>query len=279
MGTPRIYWYPDPAGSLETLDFGEGLSDLQELPGALVEDAYTGDGYPFRSFLQGNFRIRIILERFGSPGTSSLERKFSSLQAHLDRGGFIGFSRDHAKTWASLAAPGPVRGDTTVYTGTGNGFTAWSSSGTPAEGDELVIESGAPEFQREIAVCAALTVTPAVHLPLSAGCIYTYNQGVIARWRDFYPVLFRPKDQVGRPIVTPDHRRNWTLDLTLEYPLAAVLSLWSGEEWAYARSNSLQLPAGSGPIPFRDDSAVSPNLGSSLEELLQRAPTAASWRR
>ena len=162
MATPRLYYYPDPDGSLETIDFGEGLSDLQELPSADVADAYNGAGVGYRSLLASTLRLRIVLERFGSVGTSSLERKLMSLQAHLAKGGLVGFSRDHAKTWAGKAQR-PTRGDTVIYTN-GNGFTAWSSSGNIVQNDEVVLETPHPDAYREVALVGAVIMWLASHV-------------------------------------------------------------------------------------------------------------------
>ena len=76
MSDPRFYWSPDPDGSLEVIDLGEGLTDFQELP-ALVrrDDSYTGSMLPSCSFQGGSRLYRITLERFGTAGSSALERK------------------------------------------------------------------------------------------------------------------------------------------------------------------------------------------------------------
>lgn len=281
MATPRIYWYPDPTGYLHSIDFGEGLSDLQETPLATVEDAYPGDGTPYRAHHMASFQVRIVLERFGAPGGASLERELSSLQSHLDRGGMIGFSRDHAKTWAGLAVVGPSQGDQIVNTG-GNGFGAWSSAGSPAAGDEMVIESGAPEWQRELQLCDTLAATPPTTIPTADKFRYTYGGPVICRWRDFYPLLFRPKDQLGRAIVSHDHRRNYTLDITLEYPLAAVQALWgSGDSPEYAQNRFAMARGASPPAgpPLRSATATFGSGGSSLQELLRVSPALDLRRR
>lgn len=268
MGNPRFYYYPDAAGSLEEIDLGEGLSDIQELEWADAEDAYTGEYVGYRSFLGAALPVRIVLERFGSPGSSALERKLKTLTSHLHKGGAVGFSRDHAKTWASVtSASPPNRGNTLLYTSGGNGFADWSTAGTVAAGDEIVIETPPPEHQREIAVCGSLTVTPPVHLPIaSPGAVYTYTRPAVVRWRDFYPVMWLARDQLRRPIVTHDHRRNFTLDVTLEYNPAAVLALWApqgGKDEAFSSRGNV-----SGPV-FRDINAARGFGGVSLEEALQ----------
>lgn len=277
MGNPTLYWYPDESGSLEKLDFGQGVTDLQELPSADVDDAYSGDGAGYRSHHATTLRFRLILERFGTYGTSSLERKFVSLQAHLFKGGFVGFSRDHAKTWAAKASSYPSRGLSILYCGSGNGFSAWNSSADLAVGDEVVVESVHPDSLREVVVAASGGGTPRSQVQLDAPVVYTYAATTIVRWRDFYPVCWLPSDQVGRPIVTSDHRRNWTLDVTLEYLPAGVAALYEGSDSQY----SPDLPGGGviGPPPggvvinppLRDQTYTGGFGGSSLDQLLAGA--------
>lgn len=273
MSTARMYWYPDPVGSLETTDIGDLLSDLQEPDLAIVEDTYAGDGTPYRQHLATTKRVRMIFERFGAPGGNGLERSLKSMEAHLFKGGFFGISADHAKSWAGIATAQPSRGDTVVYTGAGggNGFTAWSAAAEPAAGDEIVIESAHPDALREVAVCGAVTWHPPLDLPIAApGCLYTYASNVIARWRDFYPVCFLPKDQVGKPIVYGDHRRNFTLDITFEYCLATTLALWDEEAGPGVLGGGAGLVEGLGlGMNLRGTTGGG---GMSLEEMLGRSP-------
>ena len=259
MGNPRFYYYPDEAGSLETIDLGEGLTDLVELPGAVVEDAASLDGYPYRSFLRDTFGIRIVLERFGSSGTSSLERKFATLQSHLGRGGLVGFSKDHSKTWAAIRTGSATRGDPLFQT-PGNGFTAWAPAGTLASGDEIAIESPAPDSRREYTTISALSSTG--DLTLVDALRYTYDGHPIARYRDFYPVCWLSADGVSRPIVVSDHRRNWTLDLTLEYLPAATAALW-GADFSSPYGRIVGGRGGGSMTMLRDDGGG--RSGSTLE--------------
>lgn len=266
MATPRIYWYPDPVGTLETTDLLEGISDIQETPGAVVADALNGQGDPSRSFLREDFRVRIIHERFGPVGGGALERACSTLQAHLNHGGFVGFSRDHAKTWCGIAGGSVVRGQAIFYSG-GNGFSAWSSAGTVAASDEVVLESANPDALREVNTCSAINSGGDVTLGNSA--VYTYGSKAICRWRDFYPVLWLPEDQVGKPIVTHDHRLNYTLDLTLAYSVSRALALWTSvSDPTYAKSWAGGKRDGSysGGIGLRGTGG--PSHGFSLEQRL-----------
>ncbi len=276
MGTPRIYWYPDPLGSLENTDIGDVFSDIQEVDSARVVDVVAGDGTPFRDHLATVKRRRFVFERFGPVGSSELERDLKSLEAHLFKGRFIGITADHAKTWAATSSSPPTRGDTVLYCGPGTGFASWSSAGNLAEDDEVVVESAHPEAQHEVRLVDAPSGgTPRTQVALKSPIIYSYSQPTVVRWKDFYPVCWLPDDQVGKPIVTGDHRRNFTLDITLEYCLTASLALFT-QELAGA------LPAGGGVelgLPNLRSTGSAGFGGLSLDDLLARGASAflPSW--
>jgi hypothetical protein len=272
MASPRLYFYPDSAGSLETIDLVEALSDLQETHAADVEDAYTGSGTLYRSFSGASMRVRIVLERFGTRGADSVERDLQSLVTHLQRGGAVGFARDHAKAWCGVTASAPTRGDVTLYTN-GSGFTSWSASAAPVAGDEIAIETPSPDYIRELRTCGTLTVSPPVNLPLASGVRYTYSDSAVVRHRDFYPVLRLPRDLVSRTWINHDHRRNFTLDLTLEYSPADVLALWGVRTGGYrmygaGSVGSLRSYAAPG---LRGAGALRAAGGASMDELLSGA--------
>ena len=233
MGFPRIYWYPDVSGTLEVIDFGEGLSDIQELDSGAAEDAMDGVGLPYRNFAGAALRFRVYLERFGPLASSPLERALTSLQRHLYRGGLVGVTRDSARAWASVPGSNPARGDTLLYTGGGNSFSAWEPTATLLEDDEISIENLHPEAYREIQVVDTPPWTPILHVPIQGSVLYTYGSRPVVRWRHFFPVCFLPQDQLQRPIVTNDHQRNFTLDMELLYIPSAVLAIHEQEGFEY----------------------------------------------
>jgi len=206
---------------LEVLDFASMFSDLQETDLWRRIDSRGGDGRVQSYFEGGNQRIRLVKERFRS---NTIERMLRSMSSHLGRGGRVGFSLDHAKSWAAYTTGGLSRGDTIVYTG-GNAFRAWSASAVIAASDEIVIESPNPEALREIQSVTALG--GGTQITISRGAIYTYSLPKMVRWRDFYPALFLPEDQISKPFLTHDRRLNWTLDITLEVDLAIITAGYS----------------------------------------------------
>lgn len=228
MGTsdPSIYWYPTETGNLSRIDLGEQLAALDELPGAMRVSAVAG-GVGFHSFLREVFRVRVVLQLFPDAAT---ERALMTLQSHLNRGGVIGFSRNHSKTWcAAQSVASWDRGDTSLLT-LGNGFSAFSSSGALADGDPVVVESPLGPVREYTTANGAVSIS-ATTVTVGDGLEYDYPaelpSGVgLVRYRHFWPVLWLPESELGRPIVTSNREITWTLDMTLEYSVQAALALW-----------------------------------------------------
>lgn len=233
MGTPRIYFYPDEMGTLEEIDLGEELSDLTETPGAEVEDAVTLDGLFSRNLLRQTYKVRLYLERFGSLGGSSLERKLKTLEAHLFAGGFIGFTRDETKAYCAQSQGGFSRGQTIFYGGT-NGFTNWASGAIPAAGDEVAIESGGPGARREYTTVGSFSAGQVV---LGDTARYSHPGAPLMRHRDFYPVLYLAREDL-RPTTSHDHRRNFTWEVTLTYAPSMVLAILDGKSSVLAGNSA-----------------------------------------
>lgn len=258
MGVSKFYWYPRAGGSLETTSLGERITDIQEEEVAVVADAGNAYGQMYRVHQGSTLRVRIVCERFGPVGASATERALVSLQAHLMRGGLVGFATDHDKAWAGCASTA-ARGASTVHSD-GSGFAGWEADATLEVGDEVVIESAWPEAQREVATVGLVVADPPVSvLVASPGLVYGYDGAVIVRHRDFYPALRLPQDQVGRRIVTHDHRLNFTLDVTLEYALADVLTLFGATSHAIADHR---------PLLAAPALAGAAGTGASLEALI-----------
>lgn len=263
MADPRFYYYPESGGTLETIDLAGPLSDLQETELRDVEDAYDGERVLYRQVLGGGYRVRIVLERFTS---QALERKLKTMSAHLERGGYIGFSRDHAKTWAGFGASGYTYRGRSIFYSTVNQFGAWNGSATFASGDECTIESGNPEMYREYNTVSSINASNQV--TLGNALVYTYSNPVLLRWRDFYPALRLPADKVGKALVTHDHRISWTLDVELEWDLAGLVA-------AVRRIWDLNLggaPTSMGSFALADTTPARANGKSTLDDLFGNSP-------
>jgi hypothetical protein len=216
MGNPRFYYSPGDLAEIEEVDLGESLQDLQEDPAAVRADSFGGDGSFYTQYGGQAFMVRIMLERFGTAGASSLERKLNTMLNHLQRGGVVCFSRDHAKTWCSFMSSNYLRGTTAIGT-LGNMLSGLSAFGAVAASDEVVIESEEPWGFREVRSVSSVSGTT---VTLGEGLVYPYNRTAglmtpMVRWRDFYPGLYLRAEDSRDQKVRSDARRNWTLDLPL----------------------------------------------------------------
>ena len=249
MGYPRFYWYSDQtAGALgpwEThggtflkVDIDEPISDLQYSMQRQAVDAVSLSTRRFRYHRKPYIDVRIILERFTD---EALARELYSMEAHLQKGGYVGFSADRSKTWLSwigspfaetgteVLAPGtsvvdvnamPVAGSA----GYGNMFKHWESAGAIAANDIVHIDGTLHDFNHEEMKVSSVSLTSSsAYGKITTAASHTgynrypYQQGAIMRYRDFWPFLCLPENQVGKPLITHDHRINFTFDATFRY--------------------------------------------------------------
>tara|TARA_Y100001937_G_scaffold50107_1_gene69779 strand:+ start:233 stop:1123 length:891 start_codon:yes stop_codon:yes gene_type:complete len=214
MSTSKIFYYPtsrDVAG-LQTIDFGEIISDLQIQPYRVTSDAVSIGGRFSRVARRSGMRVRIIHERFTD---TALARALYSLQSHLEAGGAISFAVDGSDTYAAFhtSATPFVTGSRPVFSMQPELFTAYGAT-TPANGDVMHVESfGANPRKEEITAF----LFSSDNLTLSSNLKYDHEPPYMIRHRDFFPLLFL--SDTSAPILTDDRRISFTLDMTLEcYP-------------------------------------------------------------
>jgi len=236
MGNTTAWFYPDPSGSLEEIDFGiDGISSVIELPLRDVRDSHSIGGAWHRTVLGGGLRVRLVLERFSGLTTAgkTLQRQLASLEAHLHRGGLIVFAADRDNAWLGVMDGSllPARGDAALTTFGGNLLSVFTATGTAAAlaaGDEIILESFNPTMHREWLLVSSES-GGVITLDTSDGqnvrYDYTDAGSTIVRERNFYPALRLPEDQVGRVLLTTDHRHTWTWDVVLELDYLAIESL------------------------------------------------------
>jgi len=236
MGNTTVWYYPDPDGSLEEVDFGsDHISSVIEMPVRDVRDSHSLGGAFHRSVLGGGLKVRLVCERFSGLTTAgkSLARNLASLEAHLHRGGLVAFSADRDNAWFGVMEGIllPLRGDTSLTTFGGNLLSVFTATGTAAAlaaGDELFLESFNPTMHREQLLVTSES-SGVITLDTSDGSAVRYDyqdEGTaIVRERNFYPALRLPEDQVGRQTLITDHRHTWTWDITLELDYLAIESL------------------------------------------------------
>jgi hypothetical protein len=252
MATSKIYWYPDGGsyyGTLEVTSLGEDLSDLQERPLQPRESARSMDGRQGVTLTGVGFlEVRMVLERFA---TESVALALQTLNSYLLRGGIIGIAGDYSKAWAGYATTSPVRGDTTITT-TGNVW--YESTAALASGDIVCIESLGDEGKRE---WADVSSESGGVITLSAGLTYSFDESpVLVRHRDYYPAVYLPQDQTGRPILTQDRRLSWTLDATLHTDPAVAAILYSEIQGTISES------------PLNQSTSITTQVQQTLQQLL-----------
>ena len=228
MGFPRLYYYPDlttfstgAGASLEVVDFGERISDIQITPVRKVADSVSLTGRTSRLSWAPGLKVRIIQERFTD---DALARDLYAFQSHVERGLLFGFSADSAKTYASSNVAGRFyRGDSSP-TVSGNIFSAWESAATLAADDIVHISGPPPSHTKEEG--KVVTFSAGV-VNLSSALLFDHDTPAILRYRDFFPVMFLPESEVNKPLLSHDHRISYTFDMT------ATLYPW----WSFVFAN------------------------------------------
>ena len=214
MGNSKIFYYPASreVSGLQTIDFGETISDLQISPYRVTTDAVSIGGRFSRIARRSGMRVRIIHERFTD---LDLARALYSLQSHLFSGGALSFAVDDTDTYAAFYTGGSAifSGSRPTYPMQPELFKAYGTT-TPANGDVLHVESfGAGARYEETTV----HTFSGRNLTLGADLKYDHGTPFMIRQRDFFPALFLT--DTSAPILTDDRRISFTLDMTLEcYP-------------------------------------------------------------
>lgn len=255
MGNPYFYVYYTDSGPLTSHDFGRSISDLYPRPVRARVDARGGDGAVSSAVGPAGMRVVVRRERTSD---QSLVRAWRNVEDHLLVGGRVGFSWDHARSWAGYASLSPTEGDTLLYTG-GNAFSAWSAAAALSSTDEIVIESPNPEGRREYTTVSAYAVGR-ITVP---SVLNTYTAKPMVRWAGFFPALYLPEDQLDRLRISADRNITWNLDFELEVDVR----IFTAAEKSGILSGGLDLRAG----------GVKPGgAGRSLEGLLSGGSIAGS---
>lgn len=257
MSSPSWYPYYDGDGPLVPVDLGEGLQECQEYPEPSRAVVLSADGTPYSSMAGLTYRVDLELRLFGGASTSALERKLRALENHLNRGGLAGFSDNAAKTWAAACVRSPRNG-TTSFPTTGNAFTSWGS-GVVASGDEVVIESGSPEFRRDILEVSSLSGS---RLATSEASRMSFSRHPLVRYRRFWPVLFaHPSDGDRAVRVVQDNRYAYSMIATLRYSPDLAYRLVTGESYL-----NVDVPTPAGTVLRPSTAGSFTNLGTTIEQ-------------
>ena len=248
MANPYFYLYYTDGGALAAHDFGRSISDLVPRPVRARVDARGGDGSVSSVVGPASMRVTVRRERTSD---QSLVRMWRNVEDHLLVGGRVGFSWDHARTWASWASS-PSAADTVLYT-SGNAFSAWSAAAALSATDEIVLESPNPEGRREYTTVSSVTSR---QITISSGLRNTFALKPMVRWSGFWPALYLPEDQLEKLRISSDRNITWNLDFELEVD-QRILTI-------------AQKSGTVGALDLRDGSTKPGAAGRSLEGLLGR---------
>ena len=251
MGNAKFWFYPQPDGRhLVEIDMGEALGELSSSFFHDAIDGVTYSGGIFRSVGRGGEVVSIQRDRMQLG--EELAHKFDALQNHLDRGFSVSFTSDSSKAWIASCQTSPTAGTFSLLV-KNNPFEALTGTTTiPAANDYLVLETGSPAYTREVVEVSAATLTSA-----SGGNITTQNRinfdyntrQTFARWYRFWPVLKRAQNEVGRPIITNEGGRLWSLNVTLVPDYQALFAFFNGEFFTHTTQGLIPASPSSGALP------------------------------
>ena len=224
-----------------------------------VEDGYTGNLGLVRTYQGTRRRVHITFERntlMSSAGVGYYNSLFALVE-HLRGGGAVGFSKDHANSWAGYAS-GSWSRKASYVAYSGNAFAAWSSAAAPAA-DQIVAIESAPIFaQSEQHKCTALGGGTQISISPTLTFDYADRYPAMVRWFWFWPALRMPADKMSPPIIN-EHGIIWTLDLTLEVDANIF---WAGGDATTNKPRNLGLG---------DTSVRGPRTVNNLEAVLKSA--------
>lgn len=232
----KLWYYPAEGGFLEEIDFGETLSDWQETPRHLVQTSNTDDNEPNVVRTGMVMEFTVVNERISD---EDLIAKLQTFETHAQKGKPFSIAAYADKSWAGYSSLVSIEPGTTTLDHGGNLFTAYDGVATLAANDWMYINSMSPEANFEkIKITSAGTKT----YLCNSGTKLRHKMGPVlmhSKW--FYPFVYLAPSQYGRPIITSDHHRTWTLQMTCWTSPAAARALWiadGGLGLNYAESDS-----------------------------------------
>lgn len=258
MGNAAFIYYPEEDGPARLIDFGQGLQNLTEEQGSVATVAETMDGVPTTNMMRTTLRLSLSLDRYAGTTAVALTDEFHALQNHLDRGGVCAFTRDTAKAWCGIVRGAITQGDTSFRTD-GNGFGAWYPSAALAASDRVVMEEAHPGWRRDIGFVSAVAGN---RITLTAGARFTLSNTIkLVRHHDFYPILWRPESERGRPLAFNDHRATYSMMAVLEYSVSYACKLFDSATWETGTEagpgalGDIEMHPYTGVLPLADSAA------------------------
>jgi hypothetical protein len=192
--------------------------------------------------------VRLVLSNFSN---GPLLRELKSLDVHLKKGYPVGFAFDADKVWAGFSQGTLSAGQQVIRTRARNEWRAtYGGAQMPSVGDEVVLESAAPEGWREWAeISAAVGSIHPSALRLTEGLRYNHTrQPVLMREEGTYPLLVLPEG-LAEDLLTSTYHRTWTWQVSLQLDNARLADVWA---------------AGAGPLRPEGSRLMSPTRLSRL---------------
>jgi len=254
MGTAKFFYVPMPGGSfMQEIDLKESLGELSSSFFHDVVDNIGYNGGIRRSVTRGHEIVNIQRDRLQYGEAVAV--RFDALQNHLDRGYSVAFCADHEKAWGAFCRRSPASGDEKISVND-NIFKNWVGSTTkPNSNDILVVETPSPKYVREKIIISSVqsgfTTSSGGILNLTSGTRVQFNYSnrpAFVRHYRWWPVLKRLQSEVGKPIITNEGGRLFSLNVTLVADYEELFVMYNGEDFGDSDITLIQPPPTSGPI-------------------------------
>ncbi len=264
MGNPAFWFYPKTStGAVYKLGLPAVLSEFFWTPIRDRRSGWTLDGRQQSLVNSGRHRVTITLGPFNDSGIhADLWWKFETMSAHLERGGAVSFAYDEDKAWASFVTS---RSGSTLNV-MSNVFGAYNAAATLVNGDVVCIESPNPELKREYVKVSSLAGSV---MTTGSPPIYSYAEApLMVRHEGFYPVLFLAESELGKSLVTSDHRITFTFDVTLDQSVGGFAAFYDDPD----NEGFIELePDEGGDFPYGDET-IEGVTGWTLDRVVKAGP-------
>lgn len=223
MGNAAIWWEPRGSQVVRKIDLGAPLSELRVSQDRIEDVTETQGGVQSTTRIRSRERIRITSTPWLSYG---LWDEVSAMVRRLQQGGRISLAEDDATAWAAFALdwtdPDQIimqAGPWAAYGGavaTGQRFRVLGPSPRMLwEGGR--INGGALNFN-STAFRAGGVIVP----QQSRANDWGQEGWILVRQLGFWPVLRFPSDMRQQSGILHEHRRSFSLELTLEMDMAGI---------------------------------------------------------
>lgn len=228
--TARIYYYPDPNGTLYTIDLdvagGPYIADAQANQATSMASRDRADGRTYRALLGG----QVLLDmQFSVCVDNDQQQELQAWENHIKRGGFFGLTFDTTLAWGAILQGPTFQGAVQSIVTDQRWYEPTVSLPT---GTNLVFEQPAPYFFNDYVSSAVSTITQS-----SAGIINhdavrfefypVGNAGVHVRYEHFWPTLRLRGGSYGTQIVKWFRRQYFDITLPLVYDVASAVIIAS----------------------------------------------------